>query len=97
MRRLFTASLHSNEAEIKTQKLKCILHYFNRIQQGISGGHGSVLSFERRSLREDKEPNWEHSGAKLFSVKIVNDGQCIENAENCLQVDFANQFVGELL
>jgi hypothetical protein len=87
----------SNQAGLKMEKLLCILNYFKRIKQRVDDRieEGSIVSYERRYLSQHSEPHWEHSDQKLSTFRIIKDS-VIEQADNCLQVDFANQYVGEL-
>lgn len=94
MCRLYHGTLGNNEAEKKIEKLKCILHYFERVRK--IKGNGNILSFERRSLSFTEEPDWGYSSTRKMSYVNVFNNEGIESAKNCLQVDFANQFIGEL-
>lgn len=74
------------------EKIKTILHYFDRIAHQIGDGH---ITFERRFINPKHFPNW-LSCKNTFTNKIVVDNyKKIEDAgKGMLQVDFANKFIG---
>lgn len=77
------------------EKLKCILNYFQRVLQKKSSLKRSVITFQRRSINEGVLPIWSEDERKVSSVKYhISSSGKIETASGCLQVDFANRFVG---
>ncbi|CAL8135921.1 unnamed protein product [Orchesella dallaii] len=83
----------STVGNVKVEKLKCILNYFQQLGppgQNSEKDH-QVISFERRFV-EDKT-DWASSTTKLIKV-VVEPTKRIEEAHGMLQVDFANKIVG---
>ncbi|CAF1313327.1 unnamed protein product [Rotaria sordida] len=74
----------------KIEKLKCILHYFQRISEDMPKG---VLTFRRFALPNEWIPKWTESQAPLCKIHMRKD-QTIEDMHGFLQVDFANEFIG---
>ncbi|CAF4421255.1 unnamed protein product, partial [Rotaria magnacalcarata] len=74
----------------KIEKLRCILHYFQRITQRMPNG---VITFQRFSLPESEHPKWPKSKAPLSPVHLTMN-QKIEDIDCVLQVDFANRYIG---
>ncbi|UJR32570.1 hypothetical protein I4U23_020031 [Adineta vaga] len=72
------------------EKLKCLLHYFQRITEKMPKG---VLTFRRFALPNQWRPKWMESQAPLCPIHIQTDAT-IEDMHGHLQVDFANAFVG---
>lgn len=67
-------------------KLRCFLNYFARIQSEEPQG---MLYIRRVALREDRKlPD-----ARLTPL-TVDDRAPIEDAQGCLQADFANKYIG---
>lgn len=73
------------------EKLKCILNYFKRVC--CDKMPRGVITFQRRFI--EKMPNWKESNARFSSIKLVTSAtSSIENVPGCLQVDFANRYLG---
>ncbi|CAF3397628.1 unnamed protein product [Rotaria sp. Silwood1] len=68
----------------KIEKLKCILHYFQRITEEMPKG---VISFGRFSLPVNSIPDWSSSIKNLCGIHLTT-GEKIED------VDFANKYIG---
>ncbi|CAF4683694.1 unnamed protein product [Rotaria sp. Silwood1] len=74
----------------KIEKLKCILHYFQRITEEMPKG---VISFGRFSLPVNSIPDWSSSIKNLCGIHLTT-GEKIEDVKCALQVDFANKYIG---
>ena len=76
-------------------KLVCILKYFERIMAAETADNQEFLSMcitiERRVMLKDT--SWEKSDKPLCSLESLPVG-LIEDADGCLQVDFANAYIG---
>jgi poly(ADP-ribose) glycohydrolase len=71
------------------EKIRCIIHYFNRI---ITEDHSGVVTFTRNSVRYPVV--WTRS-RKVLLLPAVDPNLKIEDAgADTLQVDFANKRVG---
>ena len=80
-------------------KLLCILHYFDRIYQAETSGNNEFLSMcigvSRHHLKEeDPALSWGSCESPLTPFDSPTDGELIEGAHGCLQVDFANAYIG---
>ena len=85
----FNGLLCSRPIKKQLHKLKCILHYFERVLSSMPSG---VLTFSRQVLREF--PNWDQSMKPFTSLHVSSTG-CIEDeGHGMLQVDFANKYIG---
>ena len=72
----------------KTAKLRCVLHYFCRAARDMPDGR---LTYHRRAV--DTDIAWLEVTLPIAPVRVVKSG-LIEDADGCIQVDFANQYVG---
>lgn len=80
-------------------KLLCILHYFDRIHREELSGNIAYLSMcitVARHHVSDEDPNiaWGKCQNPLTPFHSPVDGSLIEAAHGCLQVDFANAYIG---
>ncbi len=79
----------------QTAKLLCMLLYFERIRQAEENKEDSFLSLcisvKRKKL--DDSPSWKDSKEPLTALETTDKG-AIEDAHGCLQVDFANEYIG---
>ncbi|KAI3380836.1 hypothetical protein SNEBB_002359 [Seison nebaliae] len=74
------------------EKLKCILNYFKRIMDDMPEG---LVTFRRRSLRRFLHWNELNNRLDLKRCKVqIFDKGTIEDDDDCLQVDFANKYIG---
>ncbi|EPS57489.1 hypothetical protein M569_17327, partial [Genlisea aurea] len=85
-------SLHSNQEH----KIKCIVHYFDRICSDIPTGN---VSYERKVLLLSKnnqsEPDfWSNSTLPLSRFEVVSSGFIEDQCAEALEVDFANKYIG---
>ena len=69
-------------------KLRCILHYFCRVTTRMPEGK---LTFHRRVV--DTDISWLEAALPVLPVRICEKG-LIEDADECVQADFANKVVG---
>lgn len=80
-------------------KLLCLLNYFERIRKSEEAGEEEFLSMcvsvSRRGLdpADAKGELWIGCEKKLVPFES-QAGDLIENAHGCLQVDFANEYIG---
>jgi poly(ADP-ribose) glycohydrolase len=73
-------------------KIRFLLHYFERVTQQMPTG---TVSFNRRSLRRDQQPNWKQPIPIVsLPVKLLRDFAIEKCADVRLQVDFAHKRIG---
>ncbi|KAK4881298.1 hypothetical protein RN001_004617 [Aquatica leii] len=91
--RLFASHTRIKRIKCVSEKLKSICHYFDRI---IDNEPTGILTFERKSFNNEELPNWENINNKLGETKVCIKctGLIEDDADGCLQVDFANKNVG---
>lgn len=97
----FTLSNFLSFAMSKSQrgKLLCILNYFERIRKSEEAKEEVFLSMcvsvSRRCLdpEEAKGELWRGCEKPLLPFESLGE-DVIENAHGCLQVDFANEYIG---
>ncbi|KAJ8551480.1 hypothetical protein K7X08_021495 [Anisodus acutangulus] len=94
------AYLYDQYDEKLENKLKCIVHYFERIGSSIPAGY---VSFERKVLALEhgtfcfpypKENFWSQSNISLCPFKISNSGFIEDQSSGAIEVDFANKYLG---
>ena len=73
----------------KLHKLKCILHYFERV---VSATPTGTITFTRQVCTN--LPAWEQSHQLLSKLHVTSTGTIEDNGHGMLQVDFANKYVG---
>lgn len=90
----------SRAGEVQENKIKCIMHYFERVCNGMPSG---VVSFERKVLpfKDNSFPIvypkasfWSESRIPLCPFKVMETGTIEEHEEEALEVDFANAYLG---
>ena len=80
-------------------KLRCLLGYFERLREAEEAGEAEFLSMcvtvARRKLgREEADAiAWKECSKPLVPLQSLTEG-LIEEAHGCLQVDFANSYIG---
>ncbi|KAJ6841344.1 putative poly(ADP-ribose) glycohydrolase 1 [Iris pallida] len=95
------ASLHpkGNNSQ-QEQKVKCLIHYFERICQCMPTG---VVSFERKVLPFEQRSNyisypevdfWRTSAISLCPFEAFPSGLIEDQNYEALEVDFANEYLG---
>ncbi|XP_039751600.1 poly(ADP-ribose) glycohydrolase-like [Pararge aegeria] len=74
------------------EKLKCICHYFTRVCKEQPKG---VVTFSRRHIPVVECPDWSNSSLSISKVPFFVDAETfIEDAQGCIQVDFASKYIG---
>ncbi|XP_057527326.1 poly(ADP-ribose) glycohydrolase 1 isoform X1 [Amaranthus tricolor] len=93
-------SLYENYHENQEHKIKCIVHYFERIHSCMPAG---FVSFERKVLPlEHKQPfvtyptadYWANSAVPLCRFEICSSGMIEDQSRDAVEVDFANKYLG---
>nr|XP_026483211.1 poly(ADP-ribose) glycohydrolase-like [Vanessa tameamea] len=85
-------SLYDGGGPKVMEKLKCICHYFGRIYKDKPNG---VVTFSRHHVPIDDCPDWNSCSSKISKTKLfVDSDTLIEDASGCIQVDFANKYIG---
>lgn len=80
-------------------KLLCLFHYFERLRISEVEGDEDFLdlciSVQRKKLQTEdaKSAAWKECKEELGLFESLSEG-VIENSHGCLQVDFANAFIG---
>ncbi|KAK9068768.1 hypothetical protein SSX86_012884 [Deinandra increscens subsp. villosa] len=94
------ASLYDNYNEKQENKIKCIIHYFERICSSIPVGN---VSFERKVLAVDqtlnylphpKAESWSKSVVSLCLFEVCSSGLIEDYSKEALEADFANKYFG---
>ncbi|XP_017776989.1 PREDICTED: poly(ADP-ribose) glycohydrolase-like isoform X2 [Nicrophorus vespilloides] len=89
---LFASNSRPKRVSCVIEKLKCILHYFQRILNEAPVG---VITFERKHVNRSFVPRWDKLETNLGNTRVhITSESCIEDGLGFLQVDFANKFVG---
>ncbi|KAL3583321.1 hypothetical protein D5086_014382 [Populus alba] len=92
--------IYSSYSEKQENKIKCIIHYFERIC--LSMPEGSV-SFERKVLPLEQLPLcvfypkadfWIKSVVSLCTLEVHSSGFIEDQSSGALEVDFANKYLG---
>lgn len=73
----------------KEGKLRCIIHYFDRVTTRMPIG---TVTYHRQVLRD--RPNWDKCADKLTKLHTSAVRMIEDVGVGMLQVDFANRFVG---
>lgn len=73
----------------KEGKLKCIVHYFDRVTSKMPLG---TVTYHRQVLQQ--RPNWDKSEEKLTKLHATAVRTIEDVGVGMLQVDFANRFMG---
>ncbi|KAJ3683507.1 hypothetical protein LUZ60_013734 [Juncus effusus] len=82
------------------EKIKCLVHYFQRICKEKPTGY---VSFERKVVHHGPSPDrisypeisfWKNSSAPLCPFKVFNSGLIEDQNYESLEVDFANKYLG---
>ncbi|KAL4604399.1 hypothetical protein ACB092_09G137200 [Castanea dentata] len=93
-------SLYDNYNEKQENKIRCIVHYFERIFSHMPIG---FVSFERKVLPLEHLPQcisypkaefWSNSVIPLCCFEVQNSGLIEDQSSEALEVDFANKFIG---
>ena len=73
----------------KEGKLRCIIHYFDRVTSKMPTG---TVTYHRQVLRD--KPNWEKCADRLTKLHASAVRMIEDVGVGMLQVDFANRFMG---
>ncbi|XWS20665.1 hypothetical protein CRYUN_Cryun31cG0122600 [Craigia yunnanensis] len=96
------ASLYDNYCENQENKVRCIVHYFQRICSQMPTG---FVSFERKLLSLEHHPwqsgvsypnadFWTKSTIPLCPFLVHSSGLIEDHSTGVLEVDFANKYLG---
>ncbi|GKU92299.1 hypothetical protein SLEP1_g6047 [Rubroshorea leprosula] len=94
------ANLYESYSESHESKIKCIVHYFERICSQMPSG---FVSFERKLLSLEYHPLhisypkadfWGKSAIPLCPFEAHSSGLIEDHSNDALQVDFANKYLG---
>ncbi|XP_072970756.1 poly(ADP-ribose) glycohydrolase 1-like isoform X3 [Typha angustifolia] len=97
--RLFS-TIQLSAKQSQEQKIKCLVHYFERICMHIPTGS---VSFERKMLSLQNSSHgisypgpadWENSNVSLCPFKVLPLGLIEDQQHDALEVDFANEYLG---
>lgn len=94
------ASLYESYSESHESKIRCIMHYFERVCSCMPTG---TVSFERKILPAEYHTSsttahdadfWSKSDISLCAFKVHSSGLIEDQSDNALEVDFANKYLG---
>ncbi|MED6146431.1 hypothetical protein PIB30_034452 [Stylosanthes scabra] len=94
------ASLYEDYSQKQENKIRCIIHYFQRISSDMPKG---VVSFERKVLPFKGHadlisyPNsnfWSTSAIPLCKFEVHSSGLIEDQSGDAVEVDFANKYLG---
>ncbi|TVU44097.1 hypothetical protein EJB05_03529 [Eragrostis curvula] len=97
---LFSALVHHNSRQSQEQKLRCLVHYFERVTDSTPAGS---VSFERKVLPSHSVSGgitypdsdmWMKSSAPLCQFRVFSSGFIEDEVQEALEVDFANKYLG---
>ncbi|XP_073004032.1 poly(ADP-ribose) glycohydrolase 1-like isoform X1 [Typha latifolia] len=97
--RLFS-TIQLSAKQSQEQKIKCLVHYFERICMHIPTGS---VSFERKMLSLQNSSHgisypeaadWKNSNVSLCQFKVLPLGLIEDQQHDALEVDFANEYLG---
>ncbi|RZC47964.1 hypothetical protein C5167_040917 [Papaver somniferum] len=94
------ASLHPSYKENQEHKIRCLVHYFERISSCMPM---YCVSFERKVIPMENSPLcvsypeadfWSKSTISLCHLEVLTSGLIEEQNREALEVDFANKYIG---
>ncbi|KAL6909406.1 hypothetical protein ACP4OV_001687 [Aristida adscensionis] len=94
------AALSHNARQSQEQKVRCLVHYFERVTDSTPTG---FVSFERKVLPRQSVPDgimypdidaWMKSRAPLCQFRVLSSGFIEDEEQEALEVDFANKYLG---
>ncbi|KAE9417125.1 hypothetical protein Angca_008175, partial [Angiostrongylus cantonensis] len=88
--RINMSSIFDDQNPMCCVKLRFILHYFSIVLKKMPTG---CVSFRREALPPELVPNWEDDQTLMPLMATASDTS-IEDSYGCLQVDFANEYIG---
>ncbi|EYB96495.1 hypothetical protein Y032_0150g2783 [Ancylostoma ceylanicum] len=87
------ARIYYNTSFLSSVRLQFILNYFSLVLKEMPSG---CVSFIRKVLCHSDIPNWKNSKTPIPLVGVTST-IAIEDAPGCLQVDFADEYIGGLV
>ncbi|KAI3997539.1 hypothetical protein MKX01_029370 [Papaver californicum] len=94
------ASLHPSYKENQEHKIRCLVHYFERISSCIPiycvSFERKVIPMESRSfcVSYPEADFWSKSTISLCHLEVLKSGLIEEQNREALEVDFANKYIG---
>uniref|UniRef100_A0A0D9W196 poly(ADP-ribose) glycohydrolase n=1 Tax=Leersia perrieri TaxID=77586 RepID=A0A0D9W196_9ORYZ len=94
------AALCNNSRQSQEQKVRCLVHYFDRVTASTPTGS---VSFERKVLHRCPVSDsitypdmdaWMKSGVPLCTFRVFSSGLIEDEEQETLEVDFANRYLG---
>ncbi|KAL6636533.1 hypothetical protein ACP70R_024105 [Stipagrostis hirtigluma subsp. patula] len=94
------AALSHNSRQSQEQKMRCLIHYFERVTDSTPTG---FVSFERKVLPRRSVSDgvtypdidaWMKSSAPLCQFRVFSSGFIEDEEQEALEVDFANKYLG---
>ncbi|KAF3795073.1 Poly(ADP-ribose) glycohydrolase 1 [Nymphaea thermarum] len=94
------AGIGHGSSQSQENKIKCLVHYFERICTIRPLG---FVSFERKILSLNNNPlsvsypgaiSWVKSTISLCPIEVLQTGKIEDQQHEALEVDFANKFIG---
>ncbi|XP_049935558.1 poly(ADP-ribose) glycohydrolase 1-like isoform X2 [Nymphaea colorata] len=94
------AGIGHGSSQSQENKIKCLVHYFERICTTRPLG---FVSFERKILSLNNNPlsvsypgatSWVKSTISLCPIEVLQTGKIEDQQHEALEVDFANKFIG---
>ena len=80
----------SRENRIKIEKLKCLIHYFNKV---IANPPTGTITFQRQCITD--LPAWDKCDNITFTkLHVAAKGTIEDDGHGMIQADFANKFLG---
>lgn len=88
----FNRLFASTERQV-IEKIKCIIHYFQRIITQMPTG---VVTVTRRCMSSSQMPDWSNCTADFSHsmIHVTAEGTVEDQGRGLLQVDFANKYLG---
>ncbi|XP_036450844.1 poly(ADP-ribose) glycohydrolase isoform X2 [Colossoma macropomum] len=87
------SSLFGQTCMRKTQKLRCLFHYFNTVTEEDTKPDG-LVTFERICIPPNELPNWKRQKETMSNLHVTSKGTIEKEGSGMLQVDFASKFIG---
>ncbi|KAL6472400.1 hypothetical protein MHYP_G00185880 [Metynnis hypsauchen] len=87
------SSLFGNACKRKTEKLRCLFHYFSTVTEEGTKPDG-LVTFERICIPPNELPTWKKQQETLSNLHVTSKGTIEKEGSGMLQVDFASKFVG---
>ncbi|XLR38038.1 hypothetical protein S83_022698 [Arachis hypogaea] len=93
-------SLYEDYSQKQESKIRCIIHYFQRISSDMPKG---VVSFERKVLPFEGDADlisypksnfWSTSAIPLCKFEVHTSGHIEDQSGEAVEVDFANKYLG---